>query len=140
MFGKRQQWSVDSHDLSVIIISSLFIYFVQLICFFNIIDKFWLGDFNYRIDMPRDEIIERVANGELKPLLAYDQLLLERAAGRTFDGYREGALSFSPTYKYDVGTDTYDTSEKARAPAWTDRVLYKVTLVLFFSCCAKTIS
>lgn len=30
-----------------------------------------------------------------------------------------------PTYKYDNGTDDYDTSEKARIPAYTDRVVYR---------------
>ncbi|KAK4390640.1 Type IV inositol polyphosphate 5-phosphatase 11 [Sesamum angolense] len=34
--------------------------------------------------------------------------------------------SFKPTYKYDVGSSEYDTSEKVRVPAWTDRILYKV--------------
>ena len=36
-----------------------------------------------------------------------------------FVGYDEGPLLFPPTYKYDVGTDDYDTSEKMRIPAWT---------------------
>jgi hypothetical protein len=41
---------------------------------------------------------------------------------RALRGMDEGRLAFPPTYKYDVGTDQYDSSYKARAPAWTDRV------------------
>ena len=40
-------------------------------------------------------------------------------SGAAFNGYEEGPLIFRPTYRYDVGTDTYDTSEKMRIPAWT---------------------
>ncbi len=39
--------------------------------------------------------------------------------GAAFNGYEEGPLIFRPTYRYDVGTNTYDTSEKMRIPAWT---------------------
>jgi hypothetical protein len=46
-------------------------------------------------------------------------------AGLTFPYYSEARITFLPTYKYDLGTDTYDTSEKARIPAWCDRVLRK---------------
>ena len=46
-------------------------------------------------------------------------------AGRTFPFYSEARITFLPTYKYNNGTDQYDTSEKARIPAWCDRVLRK---------------
>lgn len=36
-----------------------------------------------------------------------------------FQGYEEGPILFRPTYRYNIGTDTYDTSEKMRIPAWT---------------------
>lgn len=55
----------------------------------------------------------------------YKQLLDARAQKLCFEDYYEGQLTFPPTYKYDNGTNTYDTSEKARTPSWTDRVLYK---------------
>ena len=42
-----------------------------------------------------------------------------------FQGYIEGDLTFAPTYKYDIFSDDYDTSEKCRTPAWCDRILWK---------------
>jgi endonuclease/exonuclease/phosphatase family metal-dependent hydrolase len=85
------------------------------------------GDLNYRIDHNRESIINRVKNNDLGPLLERDQLLVERKKNPGFRlrAFQEGPLTFAPTYKYDVGTDTYDTSEKKRSPAWCDRLLYR---------------
>jgi phosphatidylinositol-bisphosphatase len=41
---------------------------------------------------------------------------------QVFQGFEEGELAFAPTYKYDLFSDDWDTSEKARTPSWTDRV------------------
>ena len=68
---------------------------------------------------------EYVSTGELAALLQYDQLKIQQAAGNTFVHYFEGDITFPPTYKYDLFSDDYDTSEKCRAPAWTDRVLFR---------------
>ncbi|TPX69671.1 hypothetical protein SpCBS45565_g02245 [Spizellomyces sp. 'palustris'] len=86
---------------------------------------FWFGDFNYRINAPNEEVRRRVSRKELDYLYLNDQLNEQRASGGAFEAYQEGAITFDPTYKYDNGTTIYDTSEKARAPAWTDRILFK---------------
>ena len=55
-----------------------------------------------------------------------DQLTRERNKKRVFQGFKEGPLSFMPTYKFDVGeSDVYDTSSKARVPSWTDRIQWR---------------
>ena len=41
-----------------------------------------------------------------------------------FGAFHEAEVNFKPTYKFDVGTNAYDTSEKRRAPAWCDRILW----------------
>ena len=85
----------------------------------------WLGDFNYRIGLSNDKVHKLIHAGDLETLYANDQLNLQMIAGRTFPYYSEARITFMPTYKYDLGVDTYDSSEKARIPAWTDRVLRK---------------
>ncbi|KAL9129500.1 MAG: hypothetical protein Q9217_002060 [Psora testacea] len=86
------------------------------------------GDLNYRIDtMSRDTVIKAVNANNLAKLLERDQLLVSRRRNPAFRlrTFRESPISFAPTYKYDVGSDRYDTSEKRRAPAWCDRILYR---------------
>lgn len=86
---------------------------------------FWLGDLNYRLDLSYQQACQMVAQNQIKSLLLYDQLSMQMEAGKVFRGYREAEVGFPPTYKFDVGTDTYDTSEKMRVPSWTDRIMYR---------------
>uniref|UniRef100_A0A8C1YQZ2 phosphoinositide 5-phosphatase n=1 Tax=Cyprinus carpio TaxID=7962 RepID=A0A8C1YQZ2_CYPCA len=86
---------------------------------------FWCGDFNYRINIPNEETKELIRQQNWDALIAGDQLLEQKNAGQIFRGFIEGKLDFAPTYKYDLFSEDYDTSEKCRTPAWTDRVLWK---------------
>jgi endonuclease/exonuclease/phosphatase family metal-dependent hydrolase len=86
------------------------------------------GDLNYRIDaIPRDTVINMIRRNDFDKLLERDQLLVSRrrVTGFRLLSFNELPLTFAPTYKYDVGTDNYDSSDKKRAPAWCDRLLYR---------------
>lgn len=63
----------------------------------------------------------------LDSLLPHDQLRRMMRERKAFhDGWREGTITFLPTYKYDVGTvSLFDSSDKRRAPSWCDRILYR---------------
>uniref|UniRef100_A0A673YRG4 phosphoinositide 5-phosphatase n=1 Tax=Salmo trutta TaxID=8032 RepID=A0A673YRG4_SALTR len=86
---------------------------------------FWCGDFNYRISQPNEEVKELIRQQNWEALTAGDQLVDQKNQGLVFRGFIEGNLDFAPTYKYDLFSDDYDTSEKCRTPAWTDRCLWK---------------
>lgn len=70
----------------------------------------WLGDFNYRIGLSNDVARGLVKRRDLATLYENDQLNLQMVGGRSFPFYSEARISFLPTYRFDVGTDDYDTS------------------------------
>ncbi|KHN97282.1 phosphatase family protein [Metarhizium album ARSEF 1941] len=79
-------------------------------------------------DFPQDPSQDPTSlQATLDSLLPHDQLRRMMAQRRVFhDGWREGPITFLPSYKYDVGTvGLFDSSEKRRAPSWCDRILYR---------------
>ncbi|KAI9226194.1 MAG: inositol polyphosphate phosphatase [Piptocephalis tieghemiana] len=85
----------------------------------------WCGDFNYRLQGDNNLVRSMATSGKFSDLYRIDQLQKSRQSGLVFQGYQELPLTFPPTYRYNVGTNEYDTSEKFRIPAWTDRILYR---------------
>ncbi|KAH7728464.1 endonuclease/Exonuclease/phosphatase [Aphelenchoides avenae] len=87
---------------------------------------FWLGDLNYRLNTPLtyEEVVRECNSNRYKALFHFDQLKEQQRLKAAFNGFHEAVPSFRPTYKFDVGTNTWDTSEKRRIPAWCDRVLF----------------
>lgn len=70
----------------------------------------WLGDFNYRIGLANETARALVKRRDLQTLYENDQLNLQMVAGLAFPFYSEARITFMPTYRFDVGSDTYDSS------------------------------
>lgn len=95
----------------------------------------WLGDFNYRIGLSDVSVRNHIKEGNFETLYEHDQVFypnrllfhqyiprwqeifsnnqqlnLQMVAGIAFRYYNENPIKFPPTYKYDNGTDIYDTS------------------------------
>lgn len=85
----------------------------------------YLGDLNYRVNGRKEDVEFLVELDIMEPLRKGDQLSNELAQNTAFAGFCEGKITFDPTYKYDIGTSTFDTSKKQRVPSWTDRILFK---------------
>jgi hypothetical protein len=87
---------------------------------------FWMGDLNYRIRYPnRQEVLKMISDSKFQELEIYDQLKEQIRLGNVFKDFSEGKLNFAPSYKFNIGTCIYDTSDKKKLPAWTDRILWK---------------
>lgn len=77
------------------------------------------------MDLTTDQV-KSMLNAKAYPsLLEHDQLKVQLNLEKVFVGYKEGEIRHMPTYKYDPGTDNWDSSEKSRPPAWCDRVLWR---------------
>ncbi len=107
---------------------------------------FVAGDLNYRISKtaPTNKSVfphvDPKSPNYFKQFLALDQLLLEKAAGRTLHGLTESSILFPPTYKLQlIGGEEARAHQNGTPPAhdvvfwkwaphrwpgWCDRVLY----------------
>jgi phosphatidylinositol-bisphosphatase len=96
--------------------------------------RFLFGDFNSRTNMSYQEALvhvdaiqrQREAKEEpiaLRNFLNSDQLNNLRSQSEFLCKYTEGDITFLPSYKYDIGTQVYDTSKKMRVPSYCDRIM-----------------
>ncbi|KAK4793341.1 hypothetical protein SAY86_023776 [Trapa natans] len=94
---------------------------------------FWFGDLNYRLNMVDSDVRKLIARKQWNELINNDQLSRELQVGRVFEGWKEGAINFAPTYKYEIMSDSdryvgeapgEGEREKRRSPAWCDRILW----------------
>lgn len=108
-------------------------------------EVFWFGDFNFRLSKTRGEVeamLNQVVDADMSLLLQHDQLSKEMKEGSIFKGFQEAQIHFTPTYKFDIGCDVYDTTTKQRTPSYTDRILYRnrqaddIKVVKYTSCSA----
>ncbi|XP_012531149.1 inositol polyphosphate 5-phosphatase E isoform X3 [Monomorium pharaonis] len=93
---------------------------------------FWCGDLNFRLAQPREEVIQWITNTcfpQQSPInmqqTCKDQLKNILNEGAVLRGFEEAPIMFPPTYKYDPGTQIFDSSSKQRTPAYTDRILFR---------------
>uniref|UniRef100_T1J7S8 SUN domain-containing protein n=1 Tax=Strigamia maritima TaxID=126957 RepID=T1J7S8_STRMM len=88
---------------------------------------FWMGDLNFRLNQKRDVVLSQIhsiqdqLNPNFDDILWNDQLKQTMSRGEIFKGFNEGRINFMPTYKYNAGTNEFDTSEKLRTPSYTVR-------------------
>uniref|UniRef100_A0A8C3JPS2 Phosphatidylinositol 4,5-bisphosphate 5-phosphatase A n=1 Tax=Calidris pygmaea TaxID=425635 RepID=A0A8C3JPS2_9CHAR len=88
---------------------------------------FWFGDLNFRIESLDIRFVKYAIDSNiLSQLWEKDQLNIAKSTWSVLSGFQEGPLNFPPTFKFDVGTNKYDSSAKKRKPAWTDRILWKI--------------
>ncbi|XP_075688621.1 phosphatidylinositol polyphosphate 5-phosphatase type IV-like [Rhinoderma darwinii] len=87
---------------------------------------FWFGDLNFQLKEDRknvESLLKNIKGRDMSSLLKHDHLNEAKNNGSIFVGFKEHTIEFLPTYKFDIGTDTYDTSEKQRVPSYTVRYL-----------------
>ncbi|KAH7431530.1 hypothetical protein KP509_08G053900 [Ceratopteris richardii] len=96
---------------------------------------FWFGDLNYRLDFGREEealsttetaawdaVVRKIHDKEFQDLLVYDELQREQKENRALYLFKEGEITFPPTFK--MIRETEDVYDMKRVPAWCDRILW----------------
>jgi len=93
---------------------------------------FFFGDLNFRLEGKSfSEVKEALSSNDgIDDLLKFDQLQLEQVKGTASEShlhyFMEAPITFVPSYKFEPNTDEYSDGGKERAPAWCDRILWRV--------------
>ena len=102
----RNQYDWQSHDVKVI-----------------------FGDLNFRNiqELTLEAAVRLVEQDDIESLQNYDEYItfsrLPDYKRGILKNYKEGTLTFGPTYKYLMKTNTYDLR---RFPSYTDRILFEM--------------
>lgn len=90
--------------------------------------KVIFGDLNFRntINLDAEKAAKLLEQDDIQSLQYYDEFLtfsrLPKNQRGLLRNYKEGVITFSPTYKYLVKTNEFDWN---RSPAYCDRILFE---------------
>ena len=93
---------------------------------------FFFGDLNFRLEGRSFSEVKQILTDDngIDDLLKFDQLQLEQLKGSASEShlhyFMEAPITFIPSYKFEPNTDKYSDGGKERAPAWCDRILWRV--------------
>ncbi|ETO13917.1 hypothetical protein RFI_23450 [Reticulomyxa filosa] len=83
----------------------------------------FLGDMNYRVEREFEKVCESVKKGKWNDIVQYDQLVFQMERKQVFYGFKEGAIDFSPTYRWERHENVI-SNKRDQAPSYCDRILY----------------
>lgn len=61
----------------------------------------------------------QLGGGEARAHAGWSEAGPVPAPGSIFKGFQEPDIHFLPSYKFDIGKDSYDTTSKQRTPSYT---------------------
>ena len=73
-----------------------------------------------------------ISSGQFVPVLQLDQLVQQRRLGKVLFGFQEAEIKFKPTYKYDPGTDNWDSRQVTffcrvfKNLSWKYEIIFKI--------------
>lgn len=86
---------------------------------------FWVGDLNYRLDLAREKIMQLLDIQHWDSLLRGDQLTLQQEEEKTFHNFKEGKITFPPSYRYERGNNDWSKKKLQNVPSYCDRILWR---------------
>eukprot|EP00178_Gracilaria_changii_P011947 TRINITY_DN336_c0_g1_i1.p1 TRINITY_DN336_c0_g1~~TRINITY_DN336_c0_g1_i1.p1 ORF type:complete len:765 (+),score=107.44 TRINITY_DN336_c0_g1_i1:2788-5082(+) len=98
---------------------------------------FWLGDLNYRLDLPYllpvaltwdherklAYVLRKISERQYEDLSLFDELRREMQRATVFGGFTEGKIEFAPTFKVVRGQRS-TMYQPNRVPGYCDRILW----------------